>query len=121
MRTLATVVCGVESLALWAFCAFYLWELGRGGAEDAGRAVMSALLIAIVAIALAVLARAWVRGRGWPNTPTVVWNTLLLPVSWSLAQSGRQLVSGLVAVVAVAGILGAVRARTQGAEGRQDV
>jgi hypothetical protein len=113
VRVLATLVCAIESLALLAFCGFYLWELARGGAQDVGRAVMSALLIGVFAVALAVLARAWARGRGWPNTPTVVWNALLLPVSWSLVQSGRGLLGGLVAAVAVAGIVGAVRARTE--------
>jgi O-antigen/teichoic acid export membrane protein len=112
MRAIAAVVCAVQALVLLGFCVFYLWELAQGGSADAGRAVMSVVLIAVFAIGLGLLGRAWQRGANWPNTPTVVWNLLLMPVSLSLVQSGHAAVGGVLAAVALGGIVAAVRART---------
>ena len=120
MRALAAFCCALQSLALLLFCAFYLWELAQGGSEDATRVVMSAVLIAVFALALGLLARAWVTGATWPNTPTVVWNALLLPVAWSLFQSGRTLIAAAVALVAATGIVASIGARTGAAAGEQD-
>jgi hypothetical protein len=110
MRRLAAGVCAVEALVLLGFCGLYLWELAQGGSDDAGRAVVSTLLIAAFAVALGLLARAWVRGAGWPNTPTVVWNLLLLPVSWSLLTGGQAAIGAAVALAAVVGVVAAALA-----------
>ncbi len=110
MRRIAAGVCAIEAVVLLGFCGFYLWEIAQGQSNDTGRAVMSTLLIAVFAVALGFLARAWVRGAGWPNTPTVVWNVLLVPVSWGLLTGGQALVGALVAVVAVVGIAAAALA-----------
>lgn len=118
MRTVAAAVCAGEALGLLGFCIFYVWELGRGRSDDPTRVVMSAVLIAVFAVALALLARAWWRGAGWPNTPTIVWNVLLLPVGWSLVQSDHPVLGGVLLLVAASGILGAARADTsRGAAG----
>lgn len=95
---------------LVGFCLFYLWEIARGESNDAGRAVGSTLLIAVLGAALGFLARAWVRGAGWPNTPTIVWNVLLLPIAWTVLTGGQPVVGVLVGVVAVVGIIAAARA-----------
>jgi hypothetical protein len=113
LRRIAAAVCAVEALTLLGFCMFYLWELGQGASADATRAVVSAILIAVVAVGLAVLARSWWRGAGWPNTPTVVWNLLLLPVAWSLVQAGHLLIAVAVGVVALVGVVAAIGARSQ--------
>ena len=110
MRRLAAAVCAVEAMVLLGFCGFYLWELAQGGSDDAGRAVVSTLLIAVFAVALGLLARAWVRGAGWPNTPTVVWNVLLLPVSWSLVTGGQAPIGTAVGLAALVGVVAAARA-----------
>lgn len=112
MRRLAAAVCALEALTLVAFAVYFVWELAQGASSDATRAVMSAALIVVMAVGLAVLARAWMRGADWPNTPTVVWNLLLLPVAWSLLQAGRPVVGGALGLVAVVGVVAAVRART---------
>lgn len=112
LRHVAAGVCVLEAVTLLGFCVFYLWELGQGASADATRAVVSALLIALMAVGLAVLARSWWRGAGWPNTPTVVWNLLLLPVAWSLVQAGRVLIGVAVGVVALAGVGAAIGARS---------
>ncbi|MEO6411886.1 MAG: hypothetical protein ABIO48_04805 [Pedococcus sp.] len=111
-RSVAAVVCGLQVLALLGFVVFYLWELTQDTADDVARVVMSALLIAVFAVGIGAMARGWVRGDNWPNTPTVVWNLLLIPVGWSLVQSGRGLVGALVVVVALVGIVSAIKADT---------
>ena len=102
----------VQALSLLGFVAFYLWELGQGAVTDAGLVVMSALLILVFAVGLGALARGWWLGDDWPNTPTVVWNLLLLPVSWSLFQAGRGVIALGLSAVAVLGAVAAVRAKT---------
>lgn len=111
MRRVAAGVCALEALTLLGFCVFYLWELGQGASADTTRAAVSAILIALVAVGLAALARSWWRGAGWPNTPTVVWNLLLLPVAWSLLQAEHVLLAVGVGVVALAGVVAAIGAR----------
>ena len=102
-RLVPAVVCGLEGLALLGFCAFYLYELVLGEGDDATRVVMSIALMALVAVALLVMARAWLRGLVWPRTPTILWNLLLLPVAWSMKDAGfwGAWPLGLVAVVGV--------------------
>lgn len=119
-RAVAAAICGLQALALLGFVGFYLWELTQDASDDATRVVMSALLILVFAVGIAALARAWVRGDNWPNTPTVVWNALLLPVGWSLVQSGRGLVGALVIVVALVGIVAAIRADTTDEDAADD-
>ena len=109
---MAAGICALQALVLVGFVGFYLWELTQDSSDDAVRVVMSALLILVFAVGIAALARGWVRGDNWPNTPTVVWNALLLPVGWSLVQSDHGLIGALVIVVALAGILAAIRADT---------
>lgn len=111
LRRVAAGVCALEALTLLGFCVFYLWELGQGASADTTRAAVSAILIALVAVGLAALARSWWRGAGWPNTPTVVWNLLLLPVAWSLLQAEHVLLAVGVGVVALAGVVAAIGAR----------
>jgi hypothetical protein len=112
----AAGICAVQALALLGFVGFYLWELTQDSADDVTRVVMSALLILVFAVGIAAMARGWVRGDNWPNTPTVVWNALLLPVGWSLVQSDHGLVGALVIVVALVGIVVAIRADTHDAD-----
>jgi hypothetical protein len=111
-RLVAAGVCTLQAVALLGFCVFYLWELTRGEGDDPTRVVMSALLIALFSVALAALGWAWWRGSNWPGTPTLVWNVLLLPVAWSLLQSGQPAVAGVVALVAVTATVASLRADT---------
>ncbi|GAA4724532.1 hypothetical protein GCM10025782_23220 [Pedococcus ginsenosidimutans] len=111
-RDVAAAVCAVQALSLVGFVVFYLVELVQGAGDDPTRVVMSALLILVFAVGIGALARGWWRGANWPNTPTIVWDLLLLPVAWSLFQAGRALVALLVGGVAVVGIVAAVRADT---------
>lgn len=112
MRVVAGTVCLLQGLALLGFCVFYLWELTQGGSDDPVRVLMSVVLIAVFALALGLLGRAWLRGANWTNTPTVVWNLLLLPVAWGLVQGGRATLGVLLGSVAVVGIVAAMAADT---------
>lgn len=118
MRRLAAGVCALEALVLVVLGVLSGWDLARGASTEASGALMLTVLIAVMAVALALLGRAWWRGAGWPNTPTVVWNLLLVPVAWSLLQAGRVAIGVAVAVLAAVGVVAAVRARAVDADSR---
>ena len=107
-------LCAVEGLTLLGFAAFYGYEIALGQSDSVARAVMSLLLILLGGIALLLLARGWSTASSWPRTPTVVWNALLLPVAWSLHQSGRSAIGVLLAAVALGSIAAAVTAALTG-------
>lgn len=81
-------MCALQGLLLVGFCGFYLYELVLGEGDDAGRVVMSVVLMGSFAVALLAMARGWVRALPWPRTPTILWNLLLLPVAWSMWGAG---------------------------------
>ncbi|MCE1178483.1 MAG: hypothetical protein LWW86_05560 [Micrococcales bacterium] len=104
-RVIASLVCVAQALVLLGWCAFYAYEIAIGASDDVTRAAMSVLLIALFAAALFALGHIWFRtDNWWPRTPTIVWNLLLLPVAWSLHQSGRSLIAVGVALLAIVGI-----------------
>lgn len=111
-RLVAGAVCALQAVFLLGFCGFSLYELAQDGSDSPLRVVMEVVLIAVFAAGLLALARYWVRGANWPNTPTIVWNLLLLPVAWGLVQGDRGLIALAVAAVAVVGIVSAVAADT---------
>jgi len=111
-RLVAGAVCAAQGLFLLGFCVFSLYELAQGGSDDATRVVMEVVLVAVFAAGLLALARFWVRGANWSNTPTIVWNLLLLPVAWGLVQGDRGLIALAVAAVAITGIVSAIAADT---------
>lgn len=113
-RRLAGLICFVQSLALFGFSGFYLYELVLGEGQSPSLVLMSALLIALAAVFLGVMARAWWRALPWPRTPTILWNALLLPVAWSMRQADFWGAWPLV-VVALLGIAAAVAAGRNGA------
>jgi hypothetical protein len=110
-RGVAGLLTGLQALALVGFAAFYVYELAIGEGSDATRVLMSAVLILVGAVALAVVCRGWVRGAAWPRTPTIVWNLLLVPVGVGLIQGNRALVGWGVVVMAVACTLAAIAVR----------
>ena len=105
------MVTGLQALALVGFAVYYVYELAIGEGSDATRVLMSALLILLGGVALALVALGWVRGASWPRTPTIVWNVLLVPVGVGLIQGGRTVVGWTVVVVALGATLAALGAR----------
>ncbi|MGG5260816.1 hypothetical protein [Phycicoccus avicenniae] len=115
-RRTAAVFCAGQALALLGFAVFYVYELVVGEGSDAGRVVMSAVLIAIGALGLGLLARGWLGEARWPRTPTIVWNLLVLPVGISLLQAGRTGLGWLVLVLALLALGAAFVARVPDVE-----
>lgn len=110
-RRLAALLLGVQAVVLGGFAVFYLYELAIGEGSDSVRVVMSALVIALGGVGLALVTRGWLGGRWWPRTPTIVWSALLLPVGWGLVQGTQTLVGWLVIAVALVTGLAAISAR----------
>ncbi|MFM6848549.1 MAG: hypothetical protein ACKOVB_05545 [Terrabacter sp.] len=122
----AAVLTLVEALVVLGFAVFYVYEMVTGATDDLTRAATSGALILVFGLALLALARAWSRASQWARTPTVLWNVLLLPVAWSLHESGRDAVALGVAAVALASIGAALaspgrRDDVDGADAETDV
>lgn len=100
----AALLTAAEALVLLALAGFYAYEMAVGAADSLTTALTSAGLILVFGIALLFVARGWARGQGWPRTPTVVWNVLLLPVAWSLHESDQTLIAVAVAALALSSI-----------------
>jgi hypothetical protein len=107
-----------EALILVGFFAFYVYEMATGATDDLVRAGTSGALILVFGVFLALTGRAWLQGAGWPRTPTIVWNVLLLPVAWSLHESDRTLIA--VGVAALAGLTIAAAVAAAPADDRAD-
>ena len=116
-RWTAALVTLVEALVLLGFAAYYVYEIAIGAANDLPRAVTSAVLILIFGLLLLVLASGWRRAADWARTPTLLWNALLLPVAWSLHESGRSVLALGVGVLAIVGIGAALAAPPREAVG----
>lgn len=111
----------VEGVVLLGFAAFYVWEILAGGTDDVTRAATSGGLILLFGVFLLTIARGWARARDWPRTPTLLWNALLLPVAWSLHESGQTLLAVALGLVAVASIGAALLAPTRAPVSRADM
>lgn len=107
---LAGSICALQALALLCLGGFYVWEVARGEQDSVARALTSAVLIIAVAGGLAAIARGWFRGAAFARTPTLVWNALLLPVAWSLLQSGHAGIAAAIGGTAVVALVAAWRA-----------
>lgn len=110
-RLLASGICAVEALAAIGWAVFEVLRAGTGRTSTVGVAVALGALLVAFAGGLGLMALGWRRGAGWPKTPTVVWNLLLLPVAWSLLQ-GSVLAGAAVGLLALGGIAAAVATPT---------
>lgn len=104
----AGAVCLVESALLFVTAGSYALELLADRAFDANTASMSLVVSLIFALLLLALGMSWLRGRLWPRTPTIVWNLLLLPASWTLGTSTGLWFGLGLALLAIIGIAAAV-------------
>lgn len=109
-RRVASLVMSAQALVLLSFFAFFVYEITVGAADGVMQAATLSGLILVFAILSGVLGRAWLRGAGWPRTPTIVWNVLLLPVAWSLHDADRGVLAVAVGLLAVAGVVASVGA-----------
>ena len=88
LRACAVLV-ALQALGLAAVAVFYLVELVVATADDATRAVVSAVLALAAAVGLGLVARGLLQRRGWARSPALVTNLLVLPVAVGLLQGGR--------------------------------
>lgn len=121
-RRVAALVMLAQALVLFAYFAFFVYEILQGAADGVVLAGTLSGLILVFAILSSALARGWLHGARWPRTPTILWNALLLPVAWSLHDAGHSPLGISVAAVALAGIVAAVLAGSAGShDGSDDV
>lgn len=104
----AGAVCLVESALLFITAGSYAVELLADRAFDANTASMSLVVSLIFALLLLAVGMSWMRGRLWPRTPTIVWNLLLLPASWTLGTSTGTWAGLGLAALALVGLAAAV-------------
>lgn len=113
----AGAVCLIESALLFVTAGTYALELLTDRAFDANTASMSLVVSLIFALLLLAVGMSWLRGRLWPRTPTIVWNLLLLPASWTLGTSTGLWFGLGLAVLALVGIGAAVLSPAHDVEG----
>ncbi len=106
---LAAVLLWAQVVVIAGFVAYFAIEFALGQASDAAAVLTSLSVFVLGAVGLSLLARAWLSGSRWPRTPTLVWQALLLPIGWSLAQTHHWLVAAAVLGVGVAGLAAAWR------------
>lgn len=113
-RPAGAAVTGTLTLALLGLVGFYVYELGIGAGDSVVRAVMSMVLFLVFAVAGAAMTRAWLLGRSWAATPTLVISALLLPTAWSVFQADQIVVGLLIAGVAIVGVWVGLKGRSAG-------
>jgi hypothetical protein len=106
-RVAATII-ALQALG----CAVLAVAFPVAAAHDAGLSTVSHVMFGVFtglfAVGLGFAARGLWRGLSWPRTASVVWLVVLLPVAWTMVQSGWRLPgslilgSSLVAIAAVA-------------------
>jgi len=105
----AGVLIGVEALAAIAFGAVALTQItvtraGLGGGV--------AILMLTYGLLLVFVARGVLRGRRWSRGPAAATQLILLPIAWSFRGSPTTWVAVLIAVTAVAIIIGLLHPRS---------
>lgn len=104
----AALATAIQSVILVGFVIFFTVEIARGVAEDMAQVLSEMGVLVVFAAGLAWLARGLVRGAAWARTPVLLWNFLLLPVAWAVAQSDQYLIAGLIVLLALAGFIPAL-------------
>ena len=105
----AGVLIGVESLAAIVFGAVALSQIGLSRAAVGGAV---ALLVLAYGLLLVFVARGVLRGRRWSRGPAATTQLILLPIAWTFRASPTTWVAVLIAVTAVAIIVGLVHPRS---------
>jgi hypothetical protein len=105
----AGVLIGVEALAAIVFGAVSLTQItvtraGLGGGV--------AILMLTYGLLLVFVARGVLRGRRWSRGPAAATQLILLPIAWSFRGSPTTWAAGLIAVTAVAILVGLVHPRS---------
>lgn len=92
---------GLQAVALLGLTGVLVVDVLRDAADDTTQALTEAGLVLVFALAAAALAKGLFAGTGWARTPALVWNLLLLPVSFSMFGAGQVALGTVVIVLAV--------------------
>lgn len=112
---IAGTVCALETVAGLALIVVYVIGLVGHRETSLFVSLSSLLLLVIFTVTWALMTVQWWRGETWPRMLTLVFNLLLLPLSWTIVQSMSAVAGVVVAVVAVVGVVASAMA-----PGRED-
>jgi hypothetical protein len=99
----AALLIALEVLALLAAAGVLVFKTATGHPEDAGGALIGALMAVAGALVLAMSARGLIHLHAAARAPVIVLQLLALPVAYSLAfQAGRVVYGGPILLVALA-------------------
>jgi hypothetical protein len=122
-----TIVMAAALLALEAVIAlgYAALEVGQVRMSRAALGVGVAILMAGFGLVLLAVARGVFRGKRWSRGPAVATQLILLPIAWSFKGGGTTWVSVVLAVLAIAVLVGVLHPRSTAvfvqpaADGRQ--
>jgi hypothetical protein len=122
-----TIVMAAALLALEAVIAlgYAALEVGQVRMSRAALGVGVAILMAGFGLVLLAVARGVFRGKRWSRGPAVATQLILLPIAWSFKGGGTTWVSAVLAVLAIAVLVGVLHPRSTAvfvqpaADGRQ--
>jgi hypothetical protein len=105
----AAVLLAVEALIALAYAAV---EVGHVRMSRAVVGVGVTILMACFGLVLLLVARGVFLGRKWSRGPAVATQLILLPIAWSFKGGGTTWVSVVLAVLAVAVLVGVLHPRS---------
>jgi hypothetical protein len=105
----AAVLLAIEALIALAYAAV---EVGQVRMSRAVVGVGVTILMACFGLVLFLVARGVFLGRRWSRGPAVATQLILLPIAWSFKGGGTTWVSVVLAVLAVAVLVGVLHPRS---------
>ncbi|GAA1552785.1 MULTISPECIES: hypothetical protein [Dermacoccus] len=99
---------GLAVLAMLVMAAMSAYGVINGEASTTTRALTEAAVLVVLAAGVALLAINLLRHKSLAKTPTLLWNGMLVPVSFSLISGGAKLFGVATLVVAVVSFVAAL-------------
>jgi hypothetical protein len=106
---MAAALLALEAVIALGYAAL---ELGQIRMTRAAVGVGVAILMAGFGLVLLAVARGVFRGKRWSRGPAVVTQLILLPIAWSFKGGGTTWVSVVLAVLAIAVLVGVLHPRS---------
>jgi hypothetical protein len=109
-----TIVVAAALLALEALIAlgYAVLEIGQVRMSRAAVGVGVTILMAVFGLFLVVVARGVFLGKRWSRGPAVATQLILLPIAWSFKGGSTTWVSVVLAVLAIAVLVGVLHPRS---------
>lgn len=106
----AAAITAVEAIGLLVLAGGYLVGVEQGAEDSLSGSLGSIALFLVGAVLLAAMTRAWLTGGSWQRMATLVINALLVPVALTSIRAWGMAVGIPVLVVAITGVVAAMRA-----------